>query len=339
MMTMNNIIQIKELLNSPKNIVITTHRNPDGDAMGASLGLYHFLLLKNHIVHVVTPTAYPAFLHWLPGNDEVIDHTAEKARAEELTTNADVIFCLDFNALSRTYGLNKIIEKSKAIKILIDHHPQPEDFADYTLSDVKASSTAELIFEFISRLDEQHSINKDIASCLYTGIMTDTGSFSHASTTTKAHEIAAAMIEAGADNGKIHDLVYHSNSEDRIRFLGYCLSEKLIVLPEYKTAYISITKEELKKFNHKRGDTEGLVNYATSIDNIRFSALFVERENIIKMSFRSTNSFSVNEFARKHFNGGGHTNAAGGELRKSLDETVNKFIEVLPQYKDQLNHG
>ena len=338
-MTVNNIIKSKELLSSPKNIVITTHRNPDGDAMGSSLGLYHFLLLKNHIVNVVTPTAYPAFLHWMPGDDQVIDHTAEKARAEELITNADVIFCLDFNALSRTYGLNTIIEKSKAVKILIDHHPQPEDFTDYTLSDVNACSTAELIFEFISMLDEQHSINKDIAICLFTGIMTDTGSFSHASTTAKAHEIAAALIKAGADNGKIHDQVYHSNSEDRIRFLGYCLSEKLKVLPEYKTAYISINKEELEKYNYKRGDTEGLVNYATTINNICFSALFVERGNIIKMSFRSTNKFSVNEFARKYFNGGGHTNAAGGESRKSLDETVNKFIEVLPQYKDKLNHG
>ncbi|MBN4051627.1 DHH family phosphoesterase, partial [bacterium AH-315-M05] len=273
-MTEKEIIQIKELLNSsPKNIVITTHRNPDGDAMGSSLGLYHFLILKKHTVNVVTPTEYPAFLHWLPGNDKVIDHIAAKARAEEIITKSDVIFCLDFNALSRTYKLHSVLEKSKAIKILIDHHPQPEDFAEYSLSDTYACSTAELIFDFICMLDDEQLLSKDIATCLYTGIMTDTGSFSHASTTAKSHKIAAVMIEAGADNGKIHDLIYHSNSDDRMRFLGYCLSEKLKVLPEYKTAYISITKEELKKFNHKRGDTEGLVNYATSIDNICFSAL------------------------------------------------------------------
>lgn len=336
-MTENDIIQIKELLNSPKNIVITTHRNPDGDAMGSCLGLFHFLILKKHTAKVVTPTVYPAFLHWLPGNDEVIDHTVEKARAEELITKADVIFCLDLNSLARTYKLDSPLEKSKAIKILIDHHPHPEDFAKYTLSDTDACSTAELIFDFICMLGGEQLLNKDIATCLYAGIMTDTGSFSHASTTAKSHRIAAALIEAGADNGKIHNLVFHNNSEDRIRFLGYCLSEKMKVFQEYKTAYISITKEELKKFNHKRGDTEGLVNYATSIENICFSVLFVEREDIIKMSFRSTNNFPVNEFARKYFDGGGHINAAGGEFKGGLDEAVDKFIALLPQYKDQLN--
>ena len=336
-MTKKDIIEIKELLNSPKNIVITTHRNPDGDAMGSSLGLYHFLILKKHNVNVITPTEYPEFLHWLPGNDEVIDYSAEKAKAEELTKKADVIFCLDFNTLSRTDKLDYILSSSKAIKILIDHHQQPDNFADYKLSDVNASSTAELIFEFICMLNEQHSINKSIAICLYTGIMTDTGSFSYASTTAKSHKIAALLIEAGADNGKIHESVFHNNSENRVRFLGYCLSNKLKILPGYKTAYMSVTKEELSKFNHKSGDTEGLVNYATTIDNIFFSALFIERKDIIKISFRSTNNFSVNEFARKHFDGGGHTKAAGGEFKGRVGEAVDKFLAVLPQYKEQLN--
>ena len=331
------IKKIKALLNSTKKIVIVTHWSPDGDAMGSSLGLYNFLVKGKHEVTVVTPNDYPSFLSWLPGNNKVVQYKSSPKESKKIILKAQLLFCLDFNSLKRVEELGPIIEKSKAVKFILDHHPQPDDFADFMLHNVNACSTAELVYDFMDILGEKKLINKNIANCLYTGMMTDTGSFRFPSTTARTHRIVADLIEAGAENSIIHDRVYDNNTEDKINLLGYCLSEKLKVFEEYSTAFISLSEDELKRFNYKKGDTEGIVNYALSILGIRFAAFFVEREGIIKSSFRSKGSFNVNLFGRKHFEGGGHANAAGGCSRLSLDETINYFINLLPQYKKELD--
>lgn len=335
-MNAKQIQELTELLSEPKNIVIVTHWSPDGDAMGSSLGLYNYLIKKKHKVTVITPNAYPSFLYWLPGNNKVIDFSEKPKPAKAAVAKAKLIFCLDFNSLKRIDALGDEVGKSKALKMIIDHHLQPEGFADYLLHDVTASSTCQLVYEFIDMLDDKKSINKAIANCLYTGIMTDTGSFRFPSTQAKTHRIAAELIESGAENAAIHDRIYDDNTEDKLRLLGYSLSEKLIVLKEYSTAFFHLRDDELKRFNYKKGDTEGLVNYALSIEGIRFAAFFVERDGIIKTSFRSKGDFNVNLFARKHFDGGGHANAAGGSSELSLDESIIKFIAVLADYKEEL---
>lgn len=334
-MKTEEIARLKELLATPKQIVITTHRNPDGDAMGSSLGLYHFLLQQNHKVTVVIPNEFPEFLKWLPGSETVVDYSLNKEKAVAAVKDAEVIFCLDFNVLHRIEDLGVEVGAAKAFKITIDHHPQPEFFADITYSDVTASSTCEMITRYTEMMGG--GINKSSATCLYTGIMTDTGSFRFRSTTDKTHLATASLIAAGADNGKIHDYVYDNNSLDRLKLVGYCLSEKMHVIDGFNTAYISLNKEELKKYNHKKGDSEGIVNYPLSIKGVKMAAIFIEREDEIKISFRSKGSFSVNDLSRQHFNGGGHVNAAGGSSKLSLEETVSKFIGTLAYYKDELN--
>lgn len=334
-MESQDITRIKELLSQPRQIIITTHRNPDGDAMGSSLGLFHYLVQKGHNVTVVIPNEFPAFLKWLPGSESVMDYSVNVDKTVALVKEAEIIFCLDFNVLHRIEDLGKEVGEAKAFKITIDHHPQPEFFADITFSDVKASSTCEMIVEFIHSSGDE--INGSSANCLYTGIMTDTGSFRYPSTTSKTHQRTADLINAGANNGRIHDLVYDNNSISRLKLLGYCLSEKMQIIEGYQTAVISLSQEELNRFNHQKGDSEGIVNYPLSIKGIRFSAFMVERDGEIKISFRSKGGFSVNEFSRKNFSGGGHFNAAGGSSKLSLEETVSKFIGTLAYYKDELN--
>lgn len=336
-MNAKELKEVKSLLNKPKNIVIVTHWSPDGDAMGSSLGLYNYLIQLKHKVSVITPNDYPSFLFWLPGNKKVTDFSKSPKPAKTLVAKADIIFCLDFNSLKRIDKLGDEVAKSKGIKFMIDHHLQPEGFAKYMLHNVKACSTCELIYEFIHMMGHKKMMNKDIGNCLYTGIMTDTGSFRFPSTTAKTHKIIADLITAGAENADIHNRIYDGSTENKIKLLGYSLSEKLKVFPEYKAAYFSLTQQELDKYKYQKGDTEGVVNYALSIDGIRFAAFFVERDGIIKTSFRSQGSFDVNVFARKHFSGGGHANAAGGMSELSMEKTLKKFESLLPEYKTQLN--
>ncbi len=335
-MNAKQVKEVKSLLAKPKHIVIVTHWSPDGDAMGSSLGLYNYLIQKDHKVTVITPNDYPAFLSWMPGDKKVIDFSKKAAAAKKLVAQAELIFCLDFNSLKRIDKLGDEVAKSKAIKFIIDHHLQPEDFAKYMLHNVGACSTCELIYEFISLMGDKKLLNKDIANCLYTGIMTDTGSFRFPSTTTKTHAIIADLMKAGAENSEIHNRIYDGNTVDKIKLLGYCLGEKLTVMKELNTAYFSLTDKELKKFNYKKGDTEGVVNYALSIEGIKFAAFFVERDGIIKTSFRSKGSFNVNLFARAHFEGGGHANAAGGMSPLSMKDTLKKFVSIVPTYKKEL---
>ncbi len=336
---MNNIVELKPLLlaaNKPK-IVITTHHKPDADALGSSLGLYQFLLQLNIEAQVITPTDYGDFLKWLPGEETVINFEEKPVIAKQIVEEADFVFCLDFNALKRINELGEIVANARAKKVMIDHHLQPESFDSYRLWTSNASSTCELIYWFIKILSFEHLINKDIASCLYAGIMTDTASFKHSSTTSNTHRVAAELLDKGAESNIIFEKIYDNYSENRTRFIGYCLSEKLQIFPEYKTALICVTADELKKYHIIVGDSEGLVNYGLSIKGIKFSVLIVDRTVARKMSFRAKGNFPANEFARKYFNGGGHFSAAGGESKAPLEEVEQTFKEALKDYKEYLN--
>ncbi len=328
---------LKALIFEKKNIVITVHRGPDGDAMGSALGLYNVLVQLGHIVTVITPNDYASFLYWLPGNEKVIVFTEEKEKAKQITTDTDLIFLLDFGQIRRLDDYGDIVQNSTAKKVMIDHHQEPDEhISDILFSDVTACSTAQIVFEIIKELGYKNLINKDVAECLYTGIMTDTGSFKYSSTTERTHHIIAELIGKGAENSKIHDLVYDNFSENRVKLLGYCLNQKLQIFKENKAAIISLNAEELKQFKFKKGDTEGIVNYALSIEDIIFAVFIAEKEGLVKLSLRSKGNFKVNEIAKKYFSGGGHKNAAGGISDISVNDTIEKLKEIFNEYKTQL---
>jgi phosphoesterase RecJ-like protein len=331
-----NIEEIKKEIDRASYIVITTHKSPDGDAIGSSLGLYHYLKNKGKEVVVIVPDAFPDFLKWMPLSSDIVYFDKDKEIAEKHIGMSDLIFSLDYNALSRIGELGEVIGESKANKIVIDHHQNPQEFANHYYVDTDCCSTAQLIYEFINELGDIDSLTKEIAECLYCGIMTDTGSFRFPSTTAKTHQIIAHFLELGANGSKIHENVYDTYSEQRLRLLGYALTQKMKVFPEYNAAYISLSQEELKKYDFQKGDTEGLVNYPLSINGIKFSALITEKEKDISMSMRSKDDFYVNEFANKHFQGGGHIYAAGGKSDLSLIDTIAKFEELLKEYKNKL---
>ena len=334
------ISEIKSLLGTPKNIVIVPHRNPDGDAMGSALGLYHYLKLNHHNVDVIAPNDYPDFLKWIPGDETVLKFEGQQEQSNSILEKADILFTLDFNAYHRAgEQMAEALEKSSAIKIMIDHHQQPDAYANYMYSDITMSSTCEMVYNFIEMLGDADKINATIATCLYVGIMTDTGSFRFASTTSRTHQVIGDLIDKGADNSQIHNNIYDTNSYSRLQLLGRAM-QNLKVIPELRTAYMSLTQAELDEFNFKKGDTEGFVNYGLSLKDIIFAAIFIEsqQDQIIKISLRSKGDFSVNEFSRAHFNGGGHTNAAGGRSEDDMQTTIDKFISILPAYKQNLSH-
>lgn len=334
---MLSLSELKTLLATPQKIVITTHHKPDGDAMGSSLGLYAYLIQKGHHVTVITPTDYPYFLHWLPNNSDVIIYTEAKEKAEQLVAEASLVFCLDFNTLSRINELGEVIRSASAYKVMIDHHLDPEDFDDYRHWSINACAAAQLVYDFIvNELQDGVMMNKDIATCLYTGIMTDSGSFRFPSATSEVYRIGADLIDAGAEHWRIHQLVYDNATENRLRFLGNCLTNKLEIIRELNTAIISVTAEELQRFSIVTGDTEGIVNYALSINGIKLAAFIIERTDKVKLSLRSTGDFPANEICKKFFNGGGHRNAAGGYSDKNLEDTIAYFKSIIPEYKTQL---
>ena len=273
----------------------------------------------------------------MPGEDSVLKYDHQKDQCDALLISAELIFTLDFNSLGRIGNMEEAVANTKAIKIMIDHHQQPDDYAKFMYSDVSMSSTCEMVYNFIDMLDDTDKVDADIATCLYTGIMTDTGSFRFSSTTSATHKIIGNLIEKGANNSQIHNNIMDTNSYERTQLLGKALSN-LKVIPEYRTAYISLTQDELNSFNFKKGDTEGFVNYGLSLKDIIFAAIFIEsqQDNIIKISLRSKGDFSVNELSRSHFEGGGHTNAAGGKSDLNMSDTIDKFISILPQYKKDL---
>ncbi|GAA4389849.1 DHH family phosphoesterase [Hymenobacter koreensis] len=335
---MHDVTALKELLQEPRHIFITTHHKPDADALGSSLGLAGYLRKKGHHVTVVTPSDYPDFLSWMPGNEDVIVYEPRRndRQVREIIGTAEVLFCLDFSSLGRIHELGEYVRQAPGKKVLVDHHEQPEPFADIAFSFPSAAATAELVFELIRDLGDQALIDPAIGECLYAGIMTDTGSFRHPSTSRNVHLIIAELLDAGIDLSSVHRRIYDSHSEERLRFLGFVLKDKLRVLREYNTAYIAITADELKQYHSKTGDTEGLVNFALSIEGIVFAAILIDRVQAVKISFRSVGSFSVSEFSRRHFNGGGHHNAAGGISHEPLETTVQKFLSLLPDYQADL---
>jgi phosphoesterase RecJ-like protein len=333
---MLNKIELSLLLKKPTSIIITTHHKPDGDAMGSSLGLQLILESLGHEVFFISPSDYPMYLNWLPGANNILLYSENIVLCQALILKAGLIFCLDFNHLKRINELGEFIGEQVIPKVMIDHHMDPQNFADFEFWDSGASSTCQLIYRFLKVFSLLYLINADAATCFYTGIMTDSGSFRFPRTSPELHQIAAELIEKGADNVDIQERVNGSQSLNRLQFLGYCISEKLVILPDFNTAYFYINKKELERFQIETGDTDGIVNYALSIDNIRLAVFFVERSEKIKISFRSKGSFPSNEMANKYFSGGGHLNASGGESTLNLDETIKKFLLILPEYRQLL---
>ncbi|WP_457616099.1 DHH family phosphoesterase [Lutibacter sp.] len=337
-MNSKEVKEIQELFSTPKKVVVVPHKNPDGDAMGACLAMYHYLNSTGHSATVVSPNDYPNFLKWLPASRQVYKFDSQNRQSKNAIDEADIIFLLDFNALHRVGDdMKNTLECFSGTFIMIDHHQQPDDVAKYIYSDTSICSTCQMVYHFLEKLENLSAITPAIATCLYTGIMTDTGSFRFPSTTSTTHRIIADLIDKGANNAKIHNHVYDTNSYGRLQLLGRALSN-LVVIEQLKTAYIALSQSDLDEFNYQKGDTEGVVNYALSLKGIIFAVIFIEdsEQKLIKISFRSKGSFSVNKFARAHFNGGGHDNAAGGRTEISLDATISKFLNILPQYKNEL---
>ncbi|MCS7075587.1 MAG: bifunctional oligoribonuclease/PAP phosphatase NrnA [Bacteroidia bacterium] len=336
--SVNNVHKIADKIKGhPCNIVITTHHKPDGDAMGSTLGLYHYLKKYHHKVIVMPPNDGGRYLHFLPGHDEVIFFEDNPDQGKILLSHADIIFSLDYGHLSRVNEMGDIIGQSLAIKVMIDHHTDPQPFSHYQLWDEHAAATCQLVYHFIETLEDTDKIDATIATCLYTGIVTDTGSFRYPATTPHLHRIVAKLMETGMKHHVVQEMLYNNSSLNRLQFIGYCLSKKLTVLPQYRTAYIAVTREELEQFNIQTGETEGLVNYALSIEGVIFAALIIDRTIKVKLSFRSMGDFPANEFAARYFKGGGHFNAAGGESEDSLERTIGRFLDALPSYRHILS--
>ena len=325
-------------LNQPRNVVITMHQKPDADAMGSALGLYHFLVQFGHTVTVISPTNWASFLNWMPDCKKVLDYEAVETKANAAIDAADWIFCLDFNVLSRTKRMEEKLLHAKGDRILIDHHrePQVEVFA-YGNSDTGKSSTSEMVYDFIKASGHDDKINEAAAECLYAGAMTDTGSFRFPSTTASVHKMIADLKEKGLQHSRVHEELFDNFLENRFRFIGHVLMNRMEVFYEYNTALISIPQSDLIKFNIRTGDTEGLVNYPLSIQGIKLAAIIIDRGEERKSSFRSKGGFDVNSFARKYFNGGGHFNAAGGFNKEPLEEVVAKFKAAIKENADQLS--
>ena len=329
-MKIQDIQQVQLLLSTPKKIAIIPHRGPDGDAMGSTLALYHFLLKNNQEAVVVSPNEFPDFLAWMPGSETVKIFEKDKQNCTKILEEAELIFTLDFNALHRTGEMEHVLAKLKAPFIMIDHHQKPDDYAAVTYSDTSFGSTCEMIYNFIVFLGKKQDIDKTIGTCIYTGILTDSGSFRFPKTTGNTHRIVAELIDLGVENTEIPTLVFDNSGYERLQLLGRAL-QNMKVIAEHKTAYTTLTQDELNSFNYVKGDTEGVVNYGLQIKGINFAAIFIENkeEKIIKISFRSQGDFDVNQFARDHFHGGGHRNAAGGKSEDTMEDTIKKFENLV----------
>jgi len=326
---------IRNILEGNKKISIIPHENPDGDAIGSALGLGQVLKNRGHNVQVMSVNDYPDFLKWFSSDVPVVIYEKDKKLVKDFLFSSDVLICVDFNEEKRTGHLESMIKSFGGQKILVDHHPYPSAFCNFTVSEIQYSSTAELVYDLLKELGFDNSLDSLAAEAIYTGIMTDTGGFSH-NTSQNTFRVVSEILKYDINTDRIQSAVFHNFSADRMKLLGYCLNEKMQVFPEYRTAVIAITKEELDRFNFVPGDTEGFVNYPLSINNIVFSALFIEKENYVKASFRSKGDFPANTFSSEHFNGGGHLNAAGGESELSFSETLEKFTQLLPLFQHQL---
>ena len=332
-MIQNQLEQLKQWLDKPSTVVIIPHKNPDGDAMGSCLAWQGMLQQLGHSTTVIAPNDYPTFLHWLPGHDSVMIYENNQEVADKLIAAADMVFTLDFNTLKRIDHMGVRVAESSAKKIMIDHHQEPDDYADIMFSNPAIGSTCEFVFQIIEGLGLVQNINKDIASSLYTGIVTDTGSFRFPSVTAATHRAVATLIDAGANHSQIHEKMKDNGRPDRLKLLGIALNNMIFII-KYRTAYITLSQDELDACNYQKGDTEGFVNYGLSVAGIEMAVLMTEskKENMIKISFRSKGDLAVNLFAKTYFEGGGHINAAGGKSNKSLQETEAYFLKSLATF-------
>jgi bifunctional oligoribonuclease and PAP phosphatase NrnA len=334
---MQSISAIFPDLLHPRRVVITMHQKPDGDAMGSTLALWHVLKALGHDAVIISPTNWTSFLNWMPGVKSVIDFERNTDTATELIKNADWIFCLDFNTLNRTKNMEPVLMAAEGKRILIDHHREPQVAAfAYGVSDTSKSSTAEMVYDFIVDAGHEDQITSDVAECIYTGVMTDSGSFRFPSTSANVHRLVAFLKDKGLQHSKVHEAIYDNFSETRLRFIGNVLLNRMEIFYEYNTALIAIPAEDLLKYDIKTGDTEGLVNYPLSIEGIRMAAIIIDRGEERKCSFRSKGDVDVNTFARTYFSGGGHYNAAGGQTTASLEEAVLHFKKAMKENKEQL---
>lgn len=333
---MKSLAGLADILSSPRHIVITHHFNPDADALGSTLALYHYLNAKGHRCHVISPNAIPAFLMWLPSANDVLVYENDKMAATGLVKQADVLFSLDYNQYSRTQTMEPLLSGFAGTRVIIDHHLFPDDVFDYGLSDPAKSSTCEMVYDYITACGDTALIDERIASCLYAGVITDTGSFKFSCTTASVHRMVADLMGRGLKTTPVHEAIFDTFEENRLRFLGYVLSEKMQLFGQQHAALIPVTKEEQVRFQLRAGDTEGIVNYPLSMRNVIFSTFITEKDQEIRMSFRSKGSFDVNEFARTYFNGGGHANAAGGRSHESLQSTIDHFHHALQQVQNRL---
>lgn len=337
MMNTNDKAFLTQFLETPKQIAIIPHRNPDGDALGSCLGLYHVLKQLNHTVKVLAPNEFPEFISWLPASNEILIFEKNFDTCAAFLQASDLVFTLDFNALHRAGDqMGSYLEKLRKPFVMIDHHQMPDTYAKIMVSDTSFGSTCELLYRFLQELNLQKYINVEAATCIYTGIVTDSGSFKFVKTTGDTHRVVAELIDLGVDNPKIHSMLFNTSSYNQLQLIGRAL-QQLNVLPNHSTAYTFLTQDDLNEFNYQKGDTEGIVNYGLSIKSIDFAAIFIENkeEGMIKISFRSEGTFDVNEFARTYFNGGGHINAAGGKSFNSLQETISKFETVINEINKQ----
>lgn len=329
---------VGQLLAVTQKIVLVSHKNPDGDTIGASLAMMHYLRKKGHEVSMLVPNDFPRFYQWMPGADEMIIFDRNAHKVSDVLAEGQLLFCLDFNSLDRTGNMAPAVAKFAGKKIIIDHHLDPSDEFDHYFCSAASSSTGELVYEFIEALGDKALLGKEGAMALYTCIMTDTGSFSYNCNYARTYHIVAELIELGVDAAGIHKLVYDTYSETRLRLLGFALSSRLLVWDDLHTAIIYLTKDDLKRFKYQVGDTEGLVNYGLSMERINLAILLTEKDNQIRMSFRSKGQFSVNLLARSYFNGGGHKNASGGVSRTSMEKTLAELKKVLQNFKEELDY-
>ncbi len=333
---MDALNRLKALMEQPRKVLLTSHRNPDGDAIGSMLGLYHLLRKRGHEVAMAVPSAFPEFLDWMPGVDQILIHDDQAEACSPVADGAEVVFYLDFNDIERIDKLGELCHATEAFKVMIDHHLEPQEgIVDYMLSVPSASSTCELVWDFIHLMGWQDQIDCRVAECLFTGLLTDTGGFKYA-TSPKVYRLAAELVEKGVDDVVLQDRLFNSMTEKQLRLLGHALAHRMEILDEYHTGIITLTKKDYERFEIARGDTEGIVNYLLKLRNVKLAAFIHEQPTITKISLRSKGDLSVQEIAQKYFKGGGHKNASGGYSYIGLGPTVRKFKSVLPKIKDQL---
>jgi bifunctional oligoribonuclease and PAP phosphatase NrnA len=327
--------ELKQLIKVPQNVAIFSHRNPDGDAIGSSLAMRHYLEQYGHTVHVIFPSEFPEEFEALPGSGDILIWDIHTEESKQVLQRKNFFIFLDFNSLSRIDRVGEFIKELPGTRLMIDHHLYPDPIADYMFSEPEASSTCEMVYQFISGMGDVLKINPTVGKCIYTGLVTDTGSFRHATNPT-LFRIVADLVERGTDDASVMDMVFNSQKERHLRLLGHCLNNRLEIFPEYRTALIWLSKRDYEIFGIQRGDTEGIVNHLLTMKDIRLAAFIHNQPTIVKLSLRSKGDLDVQEICKKHFNGGGHKNASGAHTYDSLKATIDKFKAILPEYKAQL---